>query len=68
MTLFPRILDGLKAAGLKWVLVTAGGIIPEDDVERLRALGMGRIFGPGSPLSEIIDYIKAEVSARRSGT
>ena len=58
MTLFPRVLDLLRAQGRDDVLVTGGGIIPKEDMERLRALGVGELFGPGTPTSALVDYIK----------
>ncbi len=58
MTLFRRIMDLLKENGVEDVLVTGGGIIPEDDVAELRRMGVGRIFGPGTPTSEPIAYIR----------
>jgi methylmalonyl-CoA mutase C-terminal domain/subunit len=59
MTLFPRVLDLLREAGRDDVLVTGGGIIPKEDMEALHGLGTGRLFGPGTPTSDLIDYIKA---------
>ena len=64
LELFPLIIDGLKAQGKDDALIVAGGIIPEDDYERLRALGVTGIFGPGSPTHEIADYIKKAISER----
>jgi len=58
MTLFRRIMDLLKENGVEDVLVTGGGIIPEDDVAELQKMGVGRIFGPGTPTSEPIAYIR----------
>jgi len=58
MTLFPRVLDLLREQGRDDVLLTGGGIIPKEDIERLRALGVGELFGPGTPTSALIDYIK----------
>jgi methylmalonyl-CoA mutase, C-terminal domain len=58
MTLFPRVLDLLKEEGADHVLVTGGGIIPQDDIDELHRLGVGRLFGPGSPTSEPITYIR----------
>jgi methylmalonyl-CoA mutase C-terminal domain/subunit len=58
MTLFPRVLDLLREQGRDDVLLTGGGIIPKEDMERLRALGVGELFGPGTPTSALIDYIK----------
>ena len=58
MTLFPRVLDLLREQGRDDVLLTGGGIIPKEDMERLRALGVGELFGPGTPTSALADYIK----------
>ena len=59
MTLFPRVRDLLEASGRPDVLVTGGGIIPREDMEDLQARGIGRLFGPGTPTSDLIDYIEA---------
>ena len=59
MTLFPRIMDELRARGLDDVLVVAGGTIPRDDSPALKALGVAEIFGPGTPLTAIVDYLRA---------
>jgi methylmalonyl-CoA mutase C-terminal domain/subunit len=67
MTLFPRILEELKARGLDDVVVWAGGIIPEADIPRLRALGIQAIFGPGSPTTATIDFLR-ELGETRSRT
>jgi len=66
MTIFPLILDLMKQNGLDNVLLTGGGIIPDDDAESLRRMGVGRLFGPGTHTQEIIDYIRTEVAVRRS--
>jgi methylmalonyl-CoA mutase C-terminal domain/subunit len=66
MTLFPKVLDLLREKGATDVLVTGGGVIPERDREELTALGMGKIFGPGTPTREIADYIREEVEKRRA--
>jgi methylmalonyl-CoA mutase cobalamin-binding domain/chain len=58
LTLVPRILDLLKKAGLDNVQVLVGGIIPETDIPRLLEIGVARVFGPGTPLSEIIDFLR----------
>ena len=58
MTLFPRVLDLLREQGRDDVLVTGGGIIPKEDMARLRALGVGELFGPGTPTSALVEYIK----------
>ena len=64
MTLFPRIMDELRKRGLDDVVVWAGGIIPEADVPALRAIGIRAIFGPGSPTSETIDFLRQIESSR----
>jgi len=58
MTLFRRIMDLLEENGVEDVLVTGGGIIPEDDAAELQRMGVGRIFGPGTPTTEPIQYIR----------
>ncbi len=58
MTLFPRVRQLLNEAGADRVLVTGGGIIPEDDMRSLKAQGIGRLFGPGTPTTTAIEYIR----------
>jgi methylmalonyl-CoA mutase C-terminal domain/subunit len=58
MTLFPRVKELLDSEGADHVLLTGGGIIPEDDADELHRLGVGRVFGPGTPTSEPIAYIR----------
>jgi methylmalonyl-CoA mutase, C-terminal domain len=58
MTLIPRVQDILREQGRDDVLITGGGIIPKEDMEELQAQGMGRLFGPGTPTTELIDYIR----------
>ena len=58
MTLFPRVKELLHEAGADHVLITGGGIIPENDVKALEAQGIGRLFGPGTPTTAAIQYIK----------
>jgi methylmalonyl-CoA mutase C-terminal domain/subunit len=58
MTIVPRVLKVMKEKGLDDVLLTGGGIIPQEDVEDLTAKGVGRLFGPGTPVSEPIEYIR----------
>jgi methylmalonyl-CoA mutase cobalamin-binding domain/chain len=62
MTLVPRILDLLTAASLQHVGVMVGGIIPESDVPKLLELGVARVFGPGTPMGEIIDFLRSHGS------
>ncbi len=58
MTLFPRVRELLDAEGLGHILLTGGGIIPKDDARALGELGVGRVFGPGTPTGEAIAYIR----------
>lgn len=58
MTVFPRILKLMKQKGMDDVLLTGGGIIPEEDINALKAMGVGELFTPGAATSEIADYIK----------
>jgi methylmalonyl-CoA mutase C-terminal domain/subunit len=62
--LVPRIVELLKEAGMDDVLVTVGGIIPEDDITMLNELGVKGIFGPGTPTDEIVEYIKENAHAK----
>ena len=64
MTLFPRVLELLNEEGADRVLVTGGGIIPQADMETLKAAGVGRLFGPGTPTSEAVEYIREWSSTR----
>lgn len=65
MTLFPRVKELLDEQGLQHVLVSGGGIIPPDDMDELQKLGIGRLFGPGSPLEDIVVYFREEIPRRR---
>jgi len=58
MTLFPRVRKLLDAAGRHDVLLTGGGIIPPEDMNALEAQGTGKLFGPGTPTSDLIRYIQ----------
>ncbi len=58
MTLFPRVKQLLDAADRSDVLLIGGGIIPQDDIERLERQGVAKLFGPGAPTSEIVDFIR----------
>ena len=59
MTLFPRVKKLMAEAGRPDVLVIGGGIIPADDVVALEQQGIAKLFGPGTPTTEIIEYIKS---------
>jgi methylmalonyl-CoA mutase C-terminal domain/subunit len=58
MTIFPKIKKLMEEKGLDDVLLTGGGIIPEEDINQLKKMGIGELFTPGAPTSEIADYIK----------
>ena len=60
----PRLMDLLKAKGLDDVLVVIGGIIPDLDIPRLKAIGVKGVFLPGTPMQEIVDFINANARAR----
>ena len=57
MTLFPRVRKLLEDAGRRDVLLIGGGIIPPEDIPQLEEQGIAKLFGPGTPMHEIIDYI-----------
>ncbi len=65
MTLFPRVKKLLEEAGRGDILIIGGGIIPREDMERLEAQGIGKLFGPGTPTSEIVAYIRQWAANRR---
>lgn len=58
MTIFPKILKLMKEKGLDDVLLTGGGIIPKEDIQKLKEMGVGELFTPGTPTTEIAEYIK----------
>jgi methylmalonyl-CoA mutase cobalamin-binding domain/chain len=60
MTLVPRVLDQLRQAGLEQVGVIVGGTIPQEDVAKLRAMGVAHVFGPGTPLAEIVGFLRGQ--------
>jgi methylmalonyl-CoA mutase C-terminal domain/subunit len=64
LSLFPRIMDEIRARGIEDVLVVAGGTIPPRDVQRLKELGVQQVFGPGSSLSGIVEYIRTNAPDR----
>jgi methylmalonyl-CoA mutase C-terminal domain/subunit len=66
MTVFPKVIALMKEKGMDDVLLTGGGIIPEDDMEELNKMGVGKLFAPGTPTAEIADYIKAWVKGNRN--
>lgn len=64
MSLFPPIMDALRAVGRDDVLVVAGGTIPEDDVPLVMELGVAAVFGPGTPLQTAIDFVRSHAPIR----
>ena len=66
MTLFPRIRALLVEAGREDILITGGGIIPKEDMASLSALGIGELFGPGTPTTALIEYIRAWFQAKHA--
>jgi methylmalonyl-CoA mutase C-terminal domain/subunit len=64
MTLFPRVRELLAEAGRDDILVTGGGIIPREDMDELQRRGIGRLFGPGTPTSELVGYIRSWFAER----
>jgi methylmalonyl-CoA mutase C-terminal domain/subunit len=64
-TVFPKVIQLMKEKGMDDVLLTGGGIIPEDDMKALNALGVGKLFAPGAPTSEIAEYIRGWVAEHR---
>ncbi len=62
MALCPRILELLRREGMDDVLVLVGGIIPDEDVAPLKALGVAGVFGPGTSTREIVEFIRSRVS------
>lgn len=66
MTIFPHVLEKMKQAGLDDVVLTGGGIIPPEDMEELYKMGVGKLFGPGTSLEEIVKYFREEGEKRKS--
>lgn len=65
MTIFPNVYNLMQEKGLDDVLLTGGGIIPKKDVADLEGMGMGKLFGPGTPVQVTVDYITNWVSEHR---
>jgi methylmalonyl-CoA mutase C-terminal domain/subunit len=64
LTLFPRVVELLQAAGADDVLVFGGGIIPPADIDTLRSQGVAAVFTPGAPMAGIVDWVRANVPSR----
>ena len=65
MTIFPKILELLNNEGVNDILLTGGGIIPQKDMDELEKIGTGKLFGPGTPVRESLDYIASWVEKNR---
>lgn len=65
-TVFPKVIALMKEKGLNDVLLTGGGIIPDEDMQFLHELGVGKLFAPGTSVSAISDYIRGWVQEHRS--
>ena len=65
MTLFPRVRELLVEQGRDDILITGGGIIPKEDMEVLQRHGIGKLFGPGTPTTELVDYIRGWFAERQ---
>jgi len=64
-TLVPKVIDGLEAyRALDDTLVIVGGIVPDDDEDALKAAGVAEVFGPGTPMSETVDFVRANLPER----
>ncbi len=64
MTLFPAVIDALRARGAGEVLVFGGGIVPDEDIAALRSMGVAAIFKPGASTKEIVDWVEGNVRPR----
>ena len=65
MTLFPEVLDLLKKRGSSHILLFGGGIIPKEEIEELEKMGVGKLFGPGSSVNDIIVYLKKALPGQK---
>lgn len=66
MTIFPRVLELMKSKGLNDVLLFGGGIIPDKDIDKLKSMGVGELFTPGTPTHVTVNYVKKWVAEHRS--
>ena len=64
LTIFPKIMAELRERGLDDVIVWAGGIIPDEDVQALKELGIRAVFGPGSPTTETVEFLRTAEAER----
>ncbi|HZO20172.1 MAG TPA: cobalamin B12-binding domain-containing protein [Gemmatimonadaceae bacterium] len=68
MTLFPRVRELLAEMGRDDVLLTGGGIIPREDIDALQRQGIGKLFGPGTPTTDLIAYIREWFETKESAS
>jgi methylmalonyl-CoA mutase C-terminal domain/subunit len=66
MTLFPRVLALLRDQGRDDILLTGGGIIPKEDMETLKAQGVGQLFGPGTSTADLVQFIRTWFAEKES--
>jgi len=66
MTVFTKIIDLMKEKGVENVLLTGGGIIPEDDMDILNEMGVGKLFAPGTAMNDIVEYIQTWTAENRN--
>ena len=67
MTLFPAVIDALHQRGAQDVVVFGGGIVPKDDLPKLAALGVAKIFTPGASTNEIVEWVEQELRPKVAG-
>ena len=65
LALFPKVMELLKQKGLDDVLVFAGGIIPKEDVPRLKSIGIAEVFGPGTRTDTLVKFVQENISERK---
>jgi len=62
MTLVPRVIEGLRQAGLDHVKVFVGGIVPDEDVPALKELGVAGVFGPGTSIQTVTGFVRQQLA------
>jgi methylmalonyl-CoA mutase C-terminal domain/subunit len=67
LTLFPKVIEALAAAGASDIVVFGGGIIPDEDIARLREAGVAAVFTPGTPLEEIERWVNEHLRTEAAG-
>ena len=65
MALFPRVMELLKQSQVDDVLVAAGGILPDEDIPAIQAMGIKGCFGPGTPMEQIIRFVRENIQTER---